>query len=67
MFVEFQTHPRRSGMAFPFDLPIVSVIGASYVTVSRVVGVAGLGVGLLRYVRSLALPLLEFDKKVDGL
>ena len=54
-------------MACPVDLPIVSVIGASYVTVSRVVGVAGLGVGLLRYVRSLALPLLEFDKKVDGL
>ena len=50
VFVEFQTHtgfatsvPRRSGMAFPFDLPIVSVIGASYVTVSRVVGVCNAG------------------------
>ena len=53
-------------MACPVDLPIVSVIGASYVTVSWVVGVcnrvAGLGVGLLQYVGSLALPLLEFDE-----
>ena len=58
--------PRRSGMACPVDLPVVPAIDASYVMISWVVGVcnrvAGLGVGLLQYVGSLALPLLEFDE-----
>ena len=53
-------------MACPVDLPVVPAIDASYVMISWVVGVcnrvAGLGVGLLQYVGSLALPLLEFDE-----
>ena len=35
--------PRKSGMSCPVDLPIVSVIDASYVTASWVVGVVNAG------------------------